>query len=93
MYFKILHGFVDLNRDALFQVRDIRTRNNGHNLHKAKFNCNIERYTFKNRCVSIWNMLPQSVVSSSSVSLFKSRLNSIDLIPIIHKATVSTWVL
>ena len=34
MYFKILHGLVDLNSDTFFQVRDIRTRSNGLNLQK-----------------------------------------------------------
>ena len=90
MYFKILHGLVDTNTDALFQVRDMRTRSNGLTLHKAKFDCNIERYTFKNRCVNIWNMLPQHVVSASNISMFNSRLNSIELVPIIHKAAIST---
>ena len=34
MYYKILHGLVNLKSDSLFHVRDIRTRNNGLNLHK-----------------------------------------------------------
>ena len=86
MYFKILHGLVDLSSDTLFQVRDIRTRNNGLTLYKAKFNCNIERYSFKNRSVNIWNLLPENVVSSNELSLFNSRLNSLDMIPLIRKA-------
>ena len=61
-YYKLLHRLVDLNSDTLFQVRDIRTRSNGFTLHKAKFNCNIERYTFKNRCVNIWNLFPQNFI-------------------------------
>ena len=88
MYFKILHGLVDLKSDTLFHVRDIRTRSNGLTLHKDKLNYNIERYSFKYRCVNIWNLLPQNVVCSSELSLFKSRLNSIDLPSIIRKASV-----
>ena len=93
MYFKILHGLVDLSSDTLFQVRDIRTRNNGLTLYKAKFNCNIERYSFKNRSVNIWNLLPENVVSSNELSLFNSRLNSLDMIPLIRKAFwgLSDW--
>ena len=89
MYFKILHGLVGLKSVSLFHVQDIRTRNNGLNLHKEKFTCNIERYSFKNRFVNIWNMLPQNVVCFSELSLFNSRLNSIDLPSIIRKALVS----
>lgn len=87
MYFKILHDLVDLDSDTLFQVRDIRTRSNGCTLYKAKFNCNMERYSFKNRSVNIWNMLPENVVGSSELSLFSRGLNSLDVIPIIRKAS------
>ena len=88
MYFKILHGCVDMDSDTLFQVRDMRTRSNGLTLHKAKFSCNIERYVFKNRCLNIWNLLPQNVVNSNEISIFNNRLSSIDLISIIHKASI-----
>ena len=77
MYFKILHGFVDINDESMFQVRDIRTRNNGLTLFKAKFNSNLERYIFRNRCINIWNLLPQTVVGSSDLFAFKRHLNSL----------------
>ena len=91
MYFKIVHGIVDCrpNSESMFQVRDVRTRNNGLTLFKAKFNCNLERYIFMKRCINIWNLLPQTVVGSSDVFAFKRRLNAIDLNPIILKASVS----
>ena len=91
MYFKIVHGIVDCrpNSESMFQVRDVRTRNNGLTLFKAKFNCNLERYIFRNRCINIWNLLPQTAVESSDVFTFKRRLNTIDLNPIILKASVS----
>ena len=88
MYFKILHGCVDMDSDTLFQVRDMRTRSDGLTLHKAKFSCNIERYVFKNRCLNIWNLLSQNVVNSNEISIFNNRLSSIDLISIIRKASV-----
>lgn len=90
MYFKILHELVDINSDSIFQIRDVRTRSNGLTLFKAKFNCNTERYIFRNRCINIWNLLPQTVVGSSGLSLFKSRLNSIDLYSVIQKASLSS---
>jgi len=89
MYFKVLHDLVDIPRDTpLFKVRDTRTRNNGLTLYKEKFNHNMERYTFKNRCINIWNLLPQNVVCASSLCAFNRRLDSIDLEPIIPKASI-----
>ena len=91
MYYKILHGFVDIPRDTLFKVRDIRTRSNGLILYKDKFNCNLERYIFRNRCINIWKSLPQNVVCASNLSLFNNSINSLDLDSIIRKASSSTW--
>jgi len=88
MYFKILHELVDVPCDSLFQVRDIRTRSNGLTLYKDTFSCNLERYIFKNRCINIWNLLPQNVVCAPNLQLFKSNLNSLDLDSIILKASV-----
>src|ERR1700730_15106971 len=90
MYYKILNELVDIPWDTLFQVRDIRTRSNGLTLYKDKFNCNLKRYIFRNRCINIWNSLPQNVVCASNISLFNSRINSLDLDSIIRKASSST---
>ena len=90
MYFKILHEFVDMPSHTLFQVRDIRTRSNGITLFNEKFERNFERYIFRNRCINIWNLLPHTVVNSNNLCLFKSRLNSLDLASIIHRASVSS---
>ena len=89
LYFKILHEFVDIDSENLFTLRDMHTRNNGLTLQKARFRGNTERYLFRNRCINIWNLLPQNVVSSNDPSVFNSRLNSIDLNSIIRKASVS----
>ena len=88
MYFKLLHEIVDMPYDIFFKVRDIRTRSNGLTLYKDKFNCNLERYFFRNRCINIWNMLPQNVVCSNNLSMFNNRLNALDLDSIILKASV-----
>jgi len=88
MYFKILHGIVDMPHDTFFQVREVRTRSNGLTLYKDKFSCNVERYFFRHRCINIWNMLPQNVVCSNNLSLFNSRLNALDLDSIILKASI-----
>ena len=89
MYFKILIGLVDISPDAFFRVRNVRTRNNGLTLYKEKFNYNLERYFFSNRCINVWNLLPQNLVCSSDLSSFKRNLNSLNLVEIIRKASVS----
>ena len=89
MYFKILYEFVDIPFDTFFQVRNVRTRNNGLTLYKGKFNCNLERYIFRNRCINVWNLLPQNVVCSNDLQSFNRNLNSIDLVSLICKASVS----
>ena len=37
------------------------------------------RHFFSNRVVPVWNLLPKSIVSSSSLSAFKMRLKKFDL--------------
>jgi len=88
MYFKILHETVDIPHCTLFQVRVVRTRSNGLTLYKDKFHSNQERYFFRNRCINIWNMLPQNVVCASNLSLFNTRLNALDLNSIICRASI-----
>ena len=90
MYFKILHGLVHIDSETLFQIRDIRTRNNGLTLFKSKFRCNIERYLFRNRCVNIWNLLPQNVVASNDLSIFKRHINTLNLESIVLKASITS---
>jgi hypothetical protein len=86
MYFKIIHGLVEIPRDALFKVRESRTRSNGLTLWKNKFNYNFERYIFKNRQINIWNLLTHSAVNSTELSHFTKYLDSLNLAPLILKA-------
>ena len=89
MYFKILYDLVYISPDSLFHVRNVRTRNNGLTLYKEKFNNNLKCYVFRNRCLKVWNLLPQNVVCSNDLASFIYNLNSIDLVSIIRKASVS----
>ena len=89
MYHKILHGLVDIEPDSFFQVWNGCTRSNGLSLTKSKINCNLERYSFRNRWVNVWNLLPQYVVCSNDVISFKRNLRSVDLISTVRKAAVT----
>ena len=78
MYFKIINNLVDLSVDNFFTFRSGVTRGNGLSLFKRRFSSNSERYFFQNRCINAWNLLPDNVVHSSSIAIFKYHLDSID---------------
>ena len=79
MYFKIFHGYVDLQPADLFKMKTSITRSNGLAVYINKTSSNAERYYFNNRASRAWNHLSSSVVHASSVQHFKSLLNAVDL--------------
>ena len=58
-------------------VRDYDTRTRGHHqkLKKLHAKTQIRKNFFSIRVVDLWNSLPQDIVSSKSVNLFKNRLD------------------
>ena len=74
--FKILNGFDKLNVNSLFELApDSSTRTNGFKLTLKRFETNITGNFFTYKITSIWNVLPSHVVNSSSVNMFKNRLD------------------
>jgi len=49
----------------------------GHHLKLYKKQCrlNVRKYYFAQRIISLWNSLPNRVVTASSVNSFKKRLD------------------
>jgi len=68
------NGFNSQLVNTLIMSTDNRTR--GHNLKLIKQRCSVDatKYYFTNRVVNIWNSLPSHIVSSPTLSTFKSRL-------------------
>ena len=79
MLYKILHGLTDIDSSCIV-ARSFCTSTRGNSFKLAKFTVVSERDKnfFTNRIVNIWNSLPDSIVTSRSVSSFKRSLGRFD---------------
>ena len=75
--FKILKGFDNINYADFFTYDpNTRTRNNGMKLQGKRVNLDLTQHFFTNDVINHWNRLPESVVQSSTIATFKSRLDA-----------------
>ena len=51
------------------------TRGNRHKLKKSHVKYDARKYSFNFRVISLWNSLPDDVVSANSTNAFKNRLD------------------
>ena len=81
MYFKIIRGFINVNKDDFFYfpVNPHITRGNDFKLLKPVCKTNMLSNIFACRCINIWNELPNEVVNAPSVPSFKARLKRLCL--------------
>lgn len=74
--FKIIKGFYDQEAcPALQHAIYGNTRGHSLKLFKLQANKNVRKHYFSVRIVDIWNSLPEHVVESKTVNIFKSRLD------------------
>ena len=81
--YKMLYGLVDINFTEFFSLNNL----SGYNLRRHKIQINrqpaaktsIRNYFFSHRVVKIWNELPEYVVDSPSLNIFKFNLKRLDL--------------
>ena len=75
---KIFNGKCVISTDQLFSpAQETRTRGHLYRVGVARSTLECRRRSFAVRSVGIWNSLPQDVVSSSSLSTFKSLLHDV----------------
>ena len=74
--FKINKNIDNLDPNKLFTF-DRNTRTRGHTLkmYKNKCNLDIRKNFFSNRVIDSWNKLPQYVIDSGSLNIFKKHLD------------------
>ena len=84
MVYKIVHKLTSLNDDVLLSYHNanynyhVVTRGHTLKLKKHAFRLDVARNNFCNRVVSLWNGLPEHVVTAASHTLFKKCLRTID---------------
>ena len=82
--YKILNNLIDLKFDNFFKFNQNLNYYNlrRHPLALAKpplTKTSIRRNFFNNRCINLWNKLPEEIVVSDSLAIFKTKLNKFDL--------------
>ena len=80
MCYKVAHNQITILNDDFFVFSDcVRNRGHCYKLFKSCSLVNAHKYFFTNRICDIWNGLPSTVVEASSLSVFKRRLDCVDL--------------
>ncbi|KAK3084777.1 hypothetical protein FSP39_018740 [Pinctada imbricata] len=74
--FKYVKGIDVVDENLLTPSENTRTRGNKYKLAKPHCRLNIRKFSFVPRIVNVWNSLPDHVVDSPNINIFKSRLNT-----------------
>ena len=82
--YKILNNLIDINMNDFFTISDIHKQ---YELRRHTFylkgsndaRTTIRRNFFSFRSINTWNKLPNHIVSSPNLSIFKSRINKFSL--------------
>ena len=76
--YKILHGIERINPDVFFELAGgTRTRGHKYKIIKQRCSTSFRLHSFSHRVVDTWNALPEHVVDSPNVNIFKTRLNTV----------------
>ena len=74
--YKLLNGYYDVNWTKFFMISPVQnTRGHHMKLYKKLSKLQLRSNFFTQRVINMWNQLPATVVSASTVSLFKHELD------------------
>ena len=76
MFYKLLHGHVDVNLPDYILVNTRLTRGNDLMFIQPPVNIDAHKYTFFLDAICLWNNLPSSITHAKSVNNFKLYLKS-----------------
>ena len=75
--YKIITGLHDADIvPNLIRNTDSRTRGNSLKLMHTRSHYDLRKFSFCSRVVGVWNSLPDSVVTATSLNIFKNRLDN-----------------
>ena len=75
--FKIFHGLTDQNPLEFFTLASNNLRGHALKLFKPRILGDIGKYSFSFRVVCHWNNLPEDVVFTDNVNIFKNKIDVI----------------
>ena len=77
--YKILSGIYDATVTSWLTDRHLEShydlRGHRFSLNQSQIRYDTRKYNFTNRIISIWNGLPDTVISATTVDTFKARLD------------------
>jgi hypothetical protein len=74
--FKIINGIYDDKINIKFQRSHVTgTRGNEFKLQHLGSRSNIRRFSFRVRSISIWNSLPNEIVTAGTLNTLKNRID------------------
>ena len=73
--YKVLKGLEGIDKDIFFKMNQRKSRGNSMKLKKEQARLDLRKYNFSNRVNNEWNSLPENVVTSDSMNIFKGNLD------------------
>ena len=74
--YKIIKGIDILDSSKIININTNSTRNKDYKIYIKYSRSNIRKFCFSNRISPIWNNLPSFMKNSSSVNLFKNKIDN-----------------
>ena len=73
--FKLLKGYTNVDYKSFFELCTTSTQGHSLKLYKKSSQHDFRKYCFSQRVIDTWNGLPDYVINSGLVNLFKSKLD------------------